>query len=78
MADQLRANIDECLRTQVQISLPELLVQYPPRNGILEILAYVVIAETPPHVIFDEMDLIELSTQPQRRYRVPRVVFSNT
>ena len=76
--DQLRANIDECLRTQLQISLPKLLVQYPPRNGILEILAYVVIAETPPHVIFDEMDLIELSTQPQRRYRVPRVVFSNT
>jgi len=76
--EQLRANIDECLRTQVQISLPELLVLYPPRNGILEVLAYVVIAETEPHVIFDEVDVIQLSTQPQRRYRVPRVVFSNT
>ncbi len=77
--DKLRANIQEFLQTRVQVSLPELLSAYPPRNGILEVLAYLVIAEGDgPHIIFDEFDLIELADTPDRRFRVPRVVFSNT
>jgi len=77
--DQLRSNIRKCLEGQVQVSLPELLEVYPPRNGILEVLAYVVIAESDgPHVIFDEFDLIDLHDLTDRRYRVPRVIFSNT
>lgn len=76
---QLREHVRDCLTTRVQVSLPELLEEYPPRNGILEILAYMVIAETDgPHVIFDEFDLIELADSPDRVFRVPRIVFSNT
>jgi hypothetical protein len=56
-----------------------LLAEYPPRNGILEVLAYLVIAETDgPHAIFDEFDFIELPDTPHRCFRVPRVIFSNT
>ena len=77
--DKLRENILEFLQTRVQVSLPELLSEYPPRNGILEVLAYLVIAEGDgPHAIFDEFDLIELPDAPNRRFRVPRVIFSNT
>lgn len=77
--DKLRQNIRELLQTRVQVSLPELLSEYPPRNGILEVLAYLVIAEGDgPHVIFDEFDFIELPDAPNRRFQVPRVIFSNT
>lgn len=77
--DKLRENIREFLQTRVQVSLTELLAEYPPRNGILEVLAYLVIAESDgPHVIFDEFDFIELADTPHRRFRVPRVIFSNT
>jgi hypothetical protein len=77
--DKLRDNIREFLQTRVQVSLPELLSEYPPRNGILEVLAYLVIAEGDgPHAIFDEFDLIELPDAPNRRFQVPRVIFSNT
>ena len=77
--DKLRENIREFLQTRVQVSLTELLTEYPPRNGILEVLAYLVIAESDgPHAIFDEFDAIELPDTSHRRFRVPRVIFSNT
>ena len=77
--DKLRENIREFLQTRVQVSLTELLAEYPPRNGILEVLAYLVIAESDgPHVIFAEFDFIELADTPHRRFKVPRVIFSNT
>jgi hypothetical protein len=76
---QLRDHIRDCLTGRVQVSLPELLEEYPPRNGILEVLAYMVIAETDgPHVVFEEFDLIELPDASDRVFRVPRIVFSNT
>jgi hypothetical protein len=63
----------------VQVSLSELLLAYPPRNGILEVLAYLVIAETDgPHVVFDDFDVLDLSGTTGRKFRVPQVVFSNT
>src|SRR6185437_5843089 len=77
--EKLRENIREFLQTRVQVSLPELLAEYPPRNGILEVMAYLVIAESDgPHVIFDEVDFIELPDAPERRFKVPKVLFSNT
>jgi hypothetical protein len=77
--ERLRQNIRDCLQTRVQISLPELLELCPPRNGILEVLAYLLIAESDgPHVVFDAFDLIEIPNQPERRYRVPQTIFSNT
>lgn len=76
---RLRQNIQECLQTRVQISLPELLELWPPRNGILEVLAYLFIAESDgPHAVLDSFDLIDLPGELRRRYRVPQVVFSNT
>jgi hypothetical protein len=76
---RLRKNVQECLRTRVQITLPELLEEYPVRNGIVEVLGYLVIAGSDgPHVIFDEYDWINLPETPQRVFRVPKVVYSNT
>ncbi len=75
---RLRQNIEDCLQTRVQITLPELLEFRPPRNGILEVLAYLFIAESDgPHVVLDTFDLIEIPGQPERQYRVPQIVFSN-
>jgi hypothetical protein len=77
--ERLRQNIRDCLQTRVQISLPELLEICPPRNGILEVLAYLFIAESDgPHMVFDAFDSVEIPGQSERRYRVPQIVFSNT
>jgi hypothetical protein len=77
--ERLRQNIRDCLQTRVQISLPELLVLRPPRNGILEVLAYLLIAESDgPHVVFNALDLIDIPGDASRHYRVPQVIFSNT
>jgi len=77
--ERLRQNIRDCLQTRLQISLSELLELRPPRNGILEVLAYLFIAESDgPHMVFDAFDLIEIPGQRERRYRVPQIVFSNT
>lgn len=77
--ERLRQNIRDCLQTRVQISLPELLELRPPRNGILEVLAYLLIAESDgPHMVFDAFDTIEIPGPPGRSYRVPQIVFSNT
>ena len=77
--ERLRQNIRDCLQTRVQIPLPELLILRPPRNGILEVLAYLLIAESDgPHVVFELFDLIEIPGEAGRRYRVPQVIFSNT
>jgi len=77
--ERLRQNIRECLQTRVQMTLPELLELHPPRNGILEVLAYLLIAESDgPHVVLDGFDLIEIPSEPDRRFRVPQIVFSNT
>lgn len=77
--ERLRQNIRDCLQTRVQITLPELLELRPPRNGILEVLAYLLIAESDgPHIVLEAFDQIELLGQTERRYRVPQIVFSNT
>jgi hypothetical protein len=77
--DRLRQNIRVCLQTRVQITLPELLELNPPRNGVLEVLAYLLIAESDgPHVVLDGFDSIAIPGQPGQRYRVPQIVFSNT
>jgi hypothetical protein len=77
--ERLRQNIQECLQTRVQITLPELLELRPPRNGILEVLAYLFIAESDgPHAVLDSFDLVDLPGDLRRRYQVPQVVFSNT
>ena len=77
--ERLRRNIREVLQIRAQISLPELLLLRPPRNGILEVLAYVLIAESDgPHRVFDSIDLLKIPGESSRRYRVPQVIFSNT
>ena len=77
--ERLRQNIRDCLLTRVQITLPELLELRPPRNGVLEVLAYLFIAESDgPHIVLEAFDLIALPGQLGRYYRVPQIVFSNT
>ena len=77
--ERLRQSIRDCLQTRVQITLPELLELCPPRNGILEVLAYLFIAESDgPHKVFDAFDSIQITGATERRYRVPQIVFSNT
>jgi flagellar biosynthesis chaperone FliJ len=77
--ERLRRNIQSSLQTRVQITLPELLELFPPRNGILEVLAYLLIAESDgPHVVLDAFDVIDIPEQHERRFQVPQIVFSNT
>lgn len=77
--ERLRQNIRDCLQMRVQITLPELLELRPPRNGVLEVLAYLLIAESDgPHIVLDAFDQIEVPGHMGRRYRVPQIVFSNT
>jgi hypothetical protein len=76
--ERLRKNIRDCLQTRVQIALPEVLALFPPRNGVLEVLAYLLIADSDgPHVVFESFDFVELPGE-ARLFRVPQIIFSNT
>lgn len=76
---RLRRNIQDKLRSRVQITLLELLEEVPLRNGIVEVLAYIVIAASDgPHVIFEDFDYLTVPGAPDRTVRIPKVVFSNS
>lgn len=76
---RLRENVRESLKLRVQVPLPEILRAFPPRNGAVEILGYLLIAETDgPHVVFDELETVFLPGPPPMAYRIPQVIFSNT
>lgn len=76
---ELARHIRQALQGRSQISLGEVISQYPLRHGLAELVAYLQLAGEWPHATADEelQDLVEWRTDDGmvRRARMPRVIF---
>ena len=74
---ELRQNVARCLDREHTVGLSRVLAAYPPRNGMMEVAGYLVIAEGEPrHLVLEDTEVITLpSASRQRRWRVPRILF---
>lgn len=77
---RLERNVRRALELRAQITLPELLAQYPLEQGLAELMTYLAIASESSDATFDEAatDLVRLGTREEvgRRARIPRIIFS--
>ncbi len=73
---ELRRRVDTCLAYDKFATLQEVLDAFPPRQGMMEILGYLIVATgDPTHFVGDEFDTITLPPPDARRWNVPRVLF---
>jgi hypothetical protein len=79
MQQKLLAQIAKALESHSEISLSELIKIYPIDCGMEEVLAYLEIADRPPHTIDEEVkESIEVSNvlqDSQMKTTMPRIVF---
>ena len=72
--ETLNANVEACLAERDCVLLTEVLERFPVRQGVLEVLGYLILAERPPHFHapdrFDDLDLGDGA-----RWRFPLVMF---
>jgi hypothetical protein len=74
--EELRKNIDQCLTRRQTTTLEQVLEEFPPRNGVMEVLGYLVVASREPrHFISSELRPIKVSVEPPQRWRLPIVMF---
>lgn len=75
---ELRNNVEACLQDREYILLPQVLAAFPPANGLIEVLGYVLVAtQEKRHFVTDqEYDRIVLSKVPLKAWEVPRVLFN--
>lgn len=77
----LRLRIERALQHRTQVTLPELLDQYPLELGLAELVAYLAIASEPSTTaVFDETQSDVVALHPEkgvpRFATIPRVIFS--
>jgi hypothetical protein len=73
---QLRGNIQHCLSQRSTATLQQVLEEFPPRHGMMEVLGYLIIAsQERRHFISEEASAIELGSPRPRRWKVPLVMF---
>ena len=71
---ELRRNVENCLARDYTVTLQQVLDLYPPRNGVMEVIGYLIVATNESrHFIGEDSETIELT--PRHRWRVPRVLF---
>lgn len=74
--DSAERHIAECLREHEFILLSEVLERFPPVQGLLEVLGYLILAAREPrrHYFSREFDVLTLPDG--ARWRLPRVMFN--
>jgi hypothetical protein len=73
---ELRRNVETCLSRDYTITLQQVLDVFPPHNGMMEVIGYLVVATNESrHFVGDETETIELPPPKRQRWRVPRVLF---
>lgn len=73
---QLRGNIQHCLDRRTTATLQQVLEEFPPRHGMMEVLGYLIIAaQERRHFISEEPSAIELNWPRPQRWKVPLVMF---
>lgn len=77
---QLAAQLRQALQSRPQITLAELLMQFPLRQGLAELVAYLSLAGEDPKAIFDEANLDSVcwvdGSAIKRSASLPRVIFN--
>jgi hypothetical protein len=77
---ELAGNIRRALQTRSQVSLRELLCEYPLEHGLAELVAYLQIAGDWAHTVVEEkvQDTVDWHAQSGiiRRARMPRIIFA--
>lgn len=72
----LRRNIEQCLASRPTATLEQVLELFPPRNGVMEVLGYLIVASRERrHFISNEFRAVEISTPRPQRWRLPLVMF---
>jgi hypothetical protein len=72
----LRRNIEDCLSRRATATLQQVLEAFPPDNGVMEVLGYLILASRERrHFISGEYQPIEISTPRPQRWRLPLVMF---
>lgn len=76
---QLRENVETCLMEMETVTLSQVIKRFPPREGVMEIVGYLIVASDElRHYIADDLDEIVEWNGPEnlQRWRVPRLLFS--
>ncbi len=75
---QLQQNIRRLLQTREQISLKEVLIEYPLEQGLAELIAYLNLATQRQHTLIDteQQAQLKLSAESQRIVTLPKIIFS--
>ncbi len=78
--EAMRSKIASALATTAQVSLSDLLQEYPPSSGVIEVLGYIQLAHDGGHQVNeDEVEVVHINdpdgNKGAKPYEVPRVVF---
>ena len=76
---RLKAQIRQCLQTQQQVSLTDVIEQHPLQHGLAELVAYLSIAGSDRHALFDDSHQDRIRWQDEdghwRQAQLPRIIF---
>src|SRR5207237_6620194 len=74
---ELRSRVKEMLNEDTSISLEEVLDKYPPEDGMLEVIGYIMVAlEDPRNIVTeDESQTIRITGPRPSNWRIPKVIF---
>jgi hypothetical protein len=73
---ELTRNVEACLSRRPTVTLQQVLDTFPPRQGMMEVLGYLILATgNRRHIVSDEVSAIELPPPTRQRWRVPLVLF---
>lgn len=74
---ELRGRVKDLLNENTSLSLFEILDQYPPNDGMLEVIGYIMVAlEDPRHIVTDdESETVTIPGQRPRTWKIPKVIF---
>lgn len=74
----LREHVEACLGETESVTLPQVLKRFPPREGVMEIIGYLIVAsDESRHYVADDYDEVIEWGPPEKpqRWRVPRLLF---
>ena len=80
----LKKNVETCLESAESVTLPQVLERFPPKEGVMEIVGYLIVAsdENRHYISDDHEEIIEWQNTPHtpqaqpQRWRVPTILFS--
>jgi hypothetical protein len=76
---RLKAQVRQCLQTQQQVSLADVIAQHPLQHGLAELVAYLSIAGSDRRALFDDSHQDRICWQDEdghwRQAQLPRIIF---